>query len=80
LCPFAVLINIIMTWNIAKSEFLNFVVLFLVNFLAIISSLLQLWLYIEDEHTKDEIHKLYLKEYPPSTDELREEFNRLFDR
>ena len=66
-----------MTWNIAKSELINFVVLFVVNSLAILSSLLQLWLYMEDENFKDEMHKLYLKEFSPSVEELREEFKKL---
>ena len=77
---FAIVINIIITWNIIGSEFLKFIALFVVNVFAILSSLIQLWLYLEDEHIKDEIHQMYQKEFPPSTDELRREFEKLFGK
>lgn len=76
----ALIINMIYTWNLQSSNLLNSIYVFILNFLAMLSGLIQLEIYLKDEDSKKKIDKIYRHIYPISTDELRNEYENIFDK
>jgi hypothetical protein len=74
----ALIVNIIYLWNIERIG--QLISLFIVNFIAILSGLIQLKLYFNDENVKKEIHLLYEKQYPPSVEELMSELEKIYGK
>lgn len=77
---FTLIINMIYLKDNERIGLFPFISLFMINFFALFGGLIQFLIYLEDEIVKKEIHSMYQRQNPPSIEELREEFEKIFNK